>query len=420
MLLLEHAGMNMISSSGRAVVTSRRQHSRAFWTVAYVFAVTMAFAAAPAPLYILYSHEEDLSSFAITTVFAAYAVGVAVSLYFVGHLSDRFGRLRLIAAAVLLNIAAGLFFVVWHQLDMLLIARFISGVGIGMLTATATAYMSDLYRLARPGRPTTLPEIISTAANIGGIGLGPLASGLLAQFAPRPLFTPYIVFLFLMIAGLLAVMNAPETVAAGDASWRYLPQRVSVPTDGRAAFAVAAVVAFVSFAMFGFFTSLAPSFLSNQLHQTSHLLAGLLSFLVFGSAAVAQIFSARLRAATFYPVGLVGLTLGLAITVAGILAGSLPGLVGGGIVVGVGAGVSFKAAVSEVIRIAPEKARGETLAGLFMTAYLGLSVPVVLLGIMLELERIDFSIITFSILMLALLAVAAAMITFGRLTPRRA
>ncbi|WGL52019.1 MFS transporter [Nocardioides sp. BP30] len=394
-----------------------RHHARGFWLIAFVFAATMAFAGAPAPLYVLYAREDGFSSFTVTVIFAAYAIGVAVSLYLAGHLSDRFGRRQLLVPAVLLNVVAGVMFLTWHQLGWLLAARFISGLGIGMLTATATAHLTELHRIARPDASPQRAAVVGTAANIGGIGLGPIVAGFLAQYAGRPLYTPYAVFVFLMLAGLLAVMLVPETVTPGVDAWRYRPQRISVPAEARAGFVAAAMLAFVSFAMFGFFTSLAPSFLSGTLHHTSHALAGTISFSVFGSAAVAQTLTGRWPSTRLYPVGLAVLAIGLVLVVAAILASSLALLVVAGVVVGVGAGTAFKAAVAAVIELAPPAARGETLAGLFLVGYLGMSVPVILLGVLLQYVAIHPSIIAFGVLMLALLTLAASLVATGRRRP---
>jgi MFS family permease len=401
--------------AGDMRAAARRHHALGFWLVAALFTVTMAFAAAPAPLYVLYAAEDGFGSFAVTVIFAAYAVGVALSLYLAGHLSDRFGRRRLLAPAVLLNLLAGLIFLTWHQLAWLLIARFVSGLGIGMLTATATAHLTELHRVARPRSTPTLAAVVGTVANIGGIGLGPLLAGFLAEWAPRPLYTPYAVFAFLMVAGLLGVVIVPETLERqDDPDWAYRPQRITVPAEARGGFWAAAMLAFVSFAMFGFFTSLAPSFLSKTLHHTSHALAGTISFSVFGAAALAQVVSARWSSGRLYAIGLAILPVGLVLVVAAILASSLGLLVAGGIVAGIGAGVSFKAAVAAVIELAPPTARGETLAGLFLIAYLGISLPVVLLGVLLEYVAIHPSIIAFGVLMLVLLGVAAVMVLGGR------
>src|ERR1700758_5196060 len=147
----------------RAVVASRR-HDVAFWIVGYTFAVTIAFSALPTPLYVLYQARDHFSTFMITVIFAAYAVGVVGSLFLAGHLSDWVGRRRMILLAVLINMLSGLLFLLWPATVGLIIGRVISGISIGMLTATATAYLSELHAAARPGTGTKRSEIVGTAA----------------------------------------------------------------------------------------------------------------------------------------------------------------------------------------------------------------------------------------------------------------
>lgn len=50
----------------------------------------------------------------------------------------------------------------------------------------------------------------------------------------------------------------------------------------------ATMMAFVGFAMFGFFTSLAPVLISGKLGITSHVVAGSVAFSVFAVAAIFQ------------------------------------------------------------------------------------------------------------------------------------
>jgi hypothetical protein len=72
------------------------------------------------------------------------------------------------------------------------------------------------------------------------------------------------------------------------------------------------------------------------------------------------------------------------VVVTAITVASLPALIIGGLVAGAGAGVTFKFSVGSVMRMAPEGARGESLANLFVSGYVGMSVPVMLLGLMLQ------------------------------------
>jgi MFS family permease len=388
-----------------------RRHARGFWIVTFVFTITMAFAAAPAPLYVLYQQREGFSTFAITAIFAAYAAGVVVSLFLAGHISDRFGRRRIIAPAVLLNVIAALIFLVWPELPGLLLARFICGLGIGMLTATATAHMTELHSAARPGAGPRRAEVISTAANIGGLGIGPLLTGLMAEYVPMPLYTPYVVFAFLLLIGLLLMATVPETIKHIDGTWTYRPQRVVVPRAGRGQYAAVSLMAFVGFAMFGFFTSLAPTFISGQLGITSHMVAGVVAFVVFASSAAFQVLSSRWRRTAQFAVGLTLLAAGLALVTAAITVASLPVLIAGGIVAGSGVGVIFKSAIGTVIAISPPDTRGEALAGLFLVSYVGMALPVVLLGLIMQTVPLVPSVMMFGAVMLALIFITAVTLT---------
>ena len=383
------------------------RHRTGFWLVGFVFLVTMAFSAVPAPLYVLYAARDQFGPLMITVIFAAYAVGVIASLFLAGHLSDWLGRRRMAVIAVTVNVASGVIFLLWPSVPGLLIARVVSGVSVGMLTATATAYLSELDASGRGGMPRRRAEIIATAANLGGIGLGPLVSGFLAQYAGDPLVIPYLVFEALMLAGLLALALVPETVTRPQARPRYRPQRVSVPARHRQAFYAASAAAAAEFALFGLFTSLAPGFIAGTLHDTSHALAGTATFAVFGAAALAQIAASRLALRSQLAFGLLALVLGLAVITVAFWVASLVLLLAGGIVAGSGAGAAFKGSVTTVLGIARPQARGEALAGLFLAGYVGLAVPVVALGLATQLLSGRVAVLGFAVLLVAVVTLVS-------------
>jgi MFS family permease len=393
---------------GRAGRSSAGWHRAGFWLVAYAFTVTMAFSAVPTPLYVLYQARDGFGSFTLTLIFAAYAVGVALSLLLAGHLSDWAGRRRMLAVAIAVNVVSGVLFLTWPTVPGLLVARFVSGVSIGLLTATATAHLTELHRAAGSSSASRgsggRANAVSTAANLGGIGLGPLLAGLLAQYAPDPLHLSYYVVEGLMLAGLLGLALVPETVTRPDPRPAYRPQRVSVPPASRQAFWAAGATAAVMFSVFGLFTSLAPSFLAGTLHERSHALAGVTAFAVFGAAAVSQILLARVSLRRLLGLGIALLVAGLAAVTVAVWLPSLALLLAGGIVAGAGAGATFKGAVATVIGIAPEQARGEALAGLFLAAYLGLAVPVIGLGIATQYLSAPDALLIFVAALLAALA----------------
>jgi MFS family permease len=379
----------------------------AFWLVAYAFAVTMAFSSLPTPLYVLYEARDGFSTFMITIIFSAYALGVAGSLFLAGHLSDWAGRRRMALLAVAVNMIAGVLFLVWPSTAGLIVARVVSGLSIGMLTATATAYLSELHNRARPGTPATRSEIVATAANIGGLGFGPLLAGLLAQYAPDPLVIPYLASEALMLAGAIALALAPETVPVPERRPRYRPQRVSVPAAHRSTYLAAAATGGVAFAVFGIFTSVAPSMIASILHDHSHAMAGVVAFAVFAAAALAQILLGRSTRRGQAAIGLTAMLAGLALVTASVWMPSFWLLLIGGIVAGGGAGAAFRGMVGTVISITPEQVRGEGLAGLFLGAYLGMMVTVVGVGVATLWVSLPVAVLGFAILLAVMLVLVA-------------
>jgi MFS family permease len=255
--------------------------------------------------------------------------------------------------------------------------------------------------------PRRRAEIIATAANLGGIGLGPLVSGFLAQDAGDPLVVPYLVFEVLMLAGVLALALAPETVARPESRPRYRPQRVSVPAQHRPAFYAASAAAAAEFALFGLFTSLAPGFIAGTLHDTSHALAGTATFVVFGAAALTQIVVSRAPLRRQLAFGLAALVLGLGLITTAFWLASLALLLAGGVVAGSGAGAAFKGSVTTVMSIARPEGRGEALAGLFLAGYVGLAVPVVALGLATQLLSARVAVAGFAVLLVAVVALVS-------------
>jgi MFS family permease len=378
-------------------------HGMGFWFVGYAFMVVMAFAAVPTPLYVLYAQRDHFSSLVVTCVFAAYAVGVVASLFLVGHVSDWVGRRRMLLSATVLSLLAGLVFVLWTNLPALLLARVLSGLAVGIVTTTATAHLGELHAHHRPDAPARRAQVVAVAANLGGIGLGPLLSGLLAQFAPDPLLTPYLISEALLLVAVVALALTPETVwREGSAAYRM--QRIAVPHQQRTAFAVASFGAAATFTILGLFSALVPSFLAGTLHQPSHALAGAVASVVFLASAAAQLSRSRDRGSSRLA-GAACAAAGLGMLTVGTWTAQLPLFVVGAVATGAGVGLLFKTLLATVVDIAPAENRGEVLATFFLAGYVGLAVPVVALGVLSQVLSTRVLMTVFAVLAIAALAV---------------
>jgi hypothetical protein len=66
-----------------AAGTSATRRRFSFWAIAFAFLILLAFSTAPSPLYVLYAQRDHFSSFTITLISGAYALGVVASLFLV-------------------------------------------------------------------------------------------------------------------------------------------------------------------------------------------------------------------------------------------------------------------------------------------------------------------------------------------------
>jgi MFS family permease len=129
------------------------------------------------------------------------------------------------------------------------------------------------------------------------------------------------------------------------------------------------------------FNSLVPSFLAGTLHEDSHAVAGAVAFSAFAAGALAQLAFGRLSNIRMLRLSVPVLLTGLGLFTAGMWIPSLAVFVIGGIVTGAGGGLVFRGALVAAGSTAPATSRAEVLAGFFLGAYIGLSVPVIGLGI---------------------------------------
>jgi MFS transporter len=389
--------------------TPRLRHGLGFWAIAYAYLAVMAFSAVPSPLFAIYRQQEGFSALTITLIYAVFAVGVIVSLFLVGHISDWHGRRRVLAPAVLLSLISGVVLVTSTDLPDLIVARVLNGLSVGAVTATATAWLAELHASHRPTASNRRAQVVATAANLGGIGFGPLVSGLLAQYVAHPLVVPYAAFIVALAVAVVAILLTPETRELDQPRPRYRPQRVAVPDGARRRYFASALAVLIAFAAFGVFSALAGTFLAGTLHHPSRALAGGTVFAVFAAGVVAQSASADWSLRRLLAVGMTTMVAGLSLVVvaAWLSTPSLALFVAGGALTGAGAGALFKGALGTVVAVATEDGRAEALAGLFLGGYIGLAVPIIGVGVSLQFTTPRVALLGFAIAVAATTAIAA-------------
>jgi MFS family permease len=348
----------------------------AFWLVAVAFAVTMFGTTLPTPLYVLYQEELGFAEEMLTVIFAVYAAGVLAALLLFGRASDQLGRRLILLVGLACAALSTVAFLLDQGLALLIVGRVLSGLSAGIFTGTATAALVDLAG-AGQGRRATM---VATTSNMGALGLGPLVAGVLAQLAPLPLRLPFWVDLGLILLAILAVWVMPETVDV-PAHPRLRISRPDLPPQVRPVFVRAATAGFAGFAVLGLFAAVAPSFLLDLLREPDHALSGAVVFTVFAASALGQVTVARRLQHRALGTGCVALIAGMGLLAAGLAVTSLALVIAAAVVAGLGQGLCMRAGLEAVNTQAPAQRRAGVASTFFIVMYIGISLPVIAVGI---------------------------------------
>jgi MFS family permease len=382
----------------RAVVS----RNTGFVLVAYAFLVTMIGTTLPTPLYPLFEERYSFGELTVTVVFAVYAFGVIAGLLVFGNLSDEIGRKPVLLLGLAFSALSALLFLFAGSLAPIYAGRVVSGFSAGIFTGTATAMLVDLA----PGGRRRMASFVAVVVNLGGLGLGTLLAGLIADNARSPLRTPFVVDLVLLVPAVIGMLVTPETVER--TAFRFRLQRLRVPAEVRTVFIRGATAGFGSFAVAGVFSSVAPVFLATILGRTSHALAGGLVFILFSASIVGQLLVSRLSDRRALISGCALLVGGAGLLALALGIESLAALIASASVAGLGQGLVVGAALAAINQRAPVEHRAETASSFFVVMYVGLSVPVIGVGVAADVWSLRGAGIAFSFAVAALVLTVLA------------
>ena len=348
------------------------RRSRLFGAVAGVVVLFLAASSVPSPLYVVYQQQMGFSAATLTLVFAIYVLFLLMSLLVVGGLSDHVGRRPVLTAAVVVQAAAVVLFLVAGDVTTLLIARSVQGIATGAAIPVMAALLVDLSP-ARSGLANATTPLI-------GLAGGALGCGLLVEYAPAPTRLVW----FVVLAGLAVVavvlMVLPETSGRRPGARTSLRPRVGVPPHLRRDVLVIAPVLVASWALGGLYLSLGPSVAAQLFGIRNHLVGGVVVSLLCGVGALTALATFRRPPPSLLaPAGAL-LAVGTGLTLTGVVTQSVVLAGVGTAVAGLGFGTASLACFGTLARIATPDVRGELMAVAYVISYLAFSLPALAAG----------------------------------------
>jgi len=329
----------------------------------------------------IYRRALGLPDTALTAIFGVYLFGLAPGLLLGGPLSDRYGRRPVLLVSVGLSLTGSLTLIAGTPGAVGAVAlyagRLLTGVAAGGTFAAGSAWVKELSTGAGEGSGARRAAISLSA----GFGAGPLAAGLLAQWAPAPTIVPYLAHLAIAAAALVLLPGAPDTVTRSAMS-AGVRARLRVPSAGvprfrRAVLPMAPWVfgsATIAFAVL-------PARATGRLDGLSVLFGGVVAALTLAAGILVQPLARRIGRddpARGALAGLGAVALGCAVGAVAAMTGSPALVLAAAIVLGSGYGLCLVSGLREVERLAGPDDLAGLVAVYYVLAYCGFAAPYLL------------------------------------------
>ncbi|EHS57133.1 MFS transporter [Paenibacillus sp. Aloe-11] len=179
-----------------------------------------------------------LKQFHVAGTAAGYLVAAFGAAQFLfspigGRWSDQYGRKKMILIGLALTVISDYIFAIAYHLPVLYLARFIGGIGLGIMVPSVLAYVADITTHDQRAKGM---GYLSAAMSLGMV-LGPGIGGLLAGFGVR---FPYFIAAGLGLVATVLTFVLPETLpvekrtqvhkeAATPSIWKQLVQSFTLP-----------------------------------------------------------------------------------------------------------------------------------------------------------------------------------------------
>lgn len=367
------------------------------------------------PLLHVYERLGSYTPWQSNLLLGMYVAGLVPGLLVASALSDRHGRKPLLVSGLLAGIvgsillAGGL-----GSFLVLCVGRVLAGVGVGVAMSVGSTWIKELSSQPFDAvAQTTSGARRSSMTLTLGFAIGAGVTGLLAQWAPLPTTTPFLLHALLSVVALAILRGTPETTVASTAAGGPLWRELVVPSTSREGFGrlIAPAAPWV-FAAAGIAYAVMPAVSQEALGSMSTLYATVLTVVTLGAGAVAQTTVPRINRAT----GGRGIVVGLALMLVGMSLAAVVAPIGApalALVVAVTLGVAYGVlVVSGLIHVQAMAAPRDLapMTGLYYSlCYCGFLLPAVLAAL-LPLAPYSRSLVVVALLcLLSLVAVVSAL-----------
>lgn len=376
----------------------------AAWMVTAVFILSNS----ATPLYVHWQNQFAFSSAKLTIIFASYIAGLLSSLLVAGQLSDRLGRKAILIPGILISMLASGLFITAGSVTTLVVARFLTGISVGIIVSAGMAAVMDVGGKDRVHQAS----LAASVAMVLGAGLGPLLGGTLAQVMAHPIFLIFSIELILLLSALIVIVTMHLPILSIDRNATRITglSLPTVPARNRLDLALGIAVFAPGISATSFVLSLGPALLSNLLHVSSPLVAGGTACVMFMSATGVQFIVKKFSIRTMLLLGAATTALSMIAMILAIYTVTPILFFVAAILAGMGQGQGQLGGLTLIGTKVPEQQRAQGNSLLNIGGYIPAGLLPVATGFLIDSVGLAAGAATFALVLISAAAIAAGFV----------
>ncbi|MBB3126738.1 hypothetical protein FHS19_001392 [Paenibacillus rhizosphaerae] len=399
----------MIDHAKNAEIPQASEESRIstsrIWTTAWIVTAVFMLSNSATPLYVQWQTAMGFTNGTLTVIFAAYIIGLLGTLLAAGQLSDRFGRKAVLFPGLLAAVAACALFASADSVGMLLAARLLTGIAVGVIVSAGMAAVVDSGGHSKK----QLASLAASMAMVLGAGLGPLLAGMMAQFLTHPVMPVFLVQFIILATAFVVAARLPSRRHPAHEEWKL--RFPSVPEHNRLHLALGISAFAPGITSTSFVLSLGPSLLSKLLHVTSPFVAGGTACIMFLAATGIQIVVKRLPVRSLFLLGSAATLLSMICLVSAVIYSAPAFLVLAAISAGAGQGLGQLGGLTLISVHVPAHHRAEANAVLNIGGYVPAALLPIGTGFLIDMTGISLGASMFAAVLAAVSVAGAVFVT---------
>lgn len=376
---------------------NERKQKTNIWLTAWIVTAVFTLSNLPTPLYPYWQHLIQFQESDITLIFAAYIIGLILTLLIAGQLSVIWGHKPLLLFAIVMALAACLLFGFARSIPVLILSRFISGISIGIIVSVGMSAV-----MLQGGKNNNrLASLAASVAMVIGAGSGPLLSGFLLELLAEPVL-PIFALEFLILCTTFPIILKLPSKRRDSIKSKWTVQLPSIPKKHLLGLSFGIAIFAPGITSTSFMLSLSPSLLNEVFGISSSFIAGLTVCIMFLFATGIQFVLNRLSVKAIFLSGALSVFLSMGSIIGGVLSLNIFLIFLAGIFAGMGQGLGQLGGLTFINNHIEEKKRAEANALLNIGGYVPAALLPVSTGYFIDSTSVQTGAVAFGMVLIGI------------------